>query len=449
MKYRVALVLIALALSGCGKEEPKKDVKQKSSESEQAENKPKRDNRVPVEVAVIERGVIEAHIDSATNLETESSVKVLSRTTNLVSELKVEEGDKVKKGDVLALLENENQRIALDKARSTYKKNTDEYERQKHLIERKLVSDKGFADTTYQYKQSKLDLDNAQLNYDYTIIKAPIDGTITQRMINLGDQVNNNKHLFDIVDFDTMVARVYVPEEHLPDLKVRQRANVYSQSLPGRSFSGEVVRISPIVDAKSGTVKVTVAVDSEGFLRPGMYVDVSLVTERKEDALLVPKKALAYDDEQTFVYRVANGRAERLAIEPEIIDIEYFKPAGGLLEGDQVVVAGLNGLKDRARVRVINEDAFELEDDPFDLGDDSDDTAMADASKTSEVSKEVVSKAAGTEQEGPNLKEMTREERRAYMQERMKNMTEEERKAFIEERKKRRAAAEQGDDDAA
>ena len=68
------------------------------------------------------------------------------------------------------------------------------------------------------------------MNYNYTKIKAPISGTITSRLVNLGDQITNNQQMFDIVDFDSMVARVYLPEKHLPMLKVGQKANIQSQA---------------------------------------------------------------------------------------------------------------------------------------------------------------------------------------------------------------------------
>lgn len=453
---RVVAVSIALVfvscIAGCGKDRTQQNTAQqnaaqqdapaaekgdKPSEASQKDgqkDKPKRDTRVPVEAALVTRGDIEAYISASANLETESSVRVLSRKTNLVTELMVEEGDRVSKGQVLARLENEDQRIALEKAKSTYERNKAEYERQKHLIERKLVSDKGFADTTYQFHQSKLDRDNAQLNYDFTIIKAPIDGTLTQRLINLGDQVTNNKHLFDIVDFDTMVARVFLPEEHLPSLSVGQQARVYSQSYPEQSFSGEVLRVSPVVDARSGTVKVTVAVGAKKYLRPGMYVDVHVITETRSDTVLVPKKALVYDDEQTYVYRIVEGVVERVAVRQDIVDVEYFKPVkADITAGDVVVVAGVNGLKNKAQVRVVNDEEL---------------------TKAKQSQESLLAEERGSEGQKPRLAEeentsdLSREKRRARMEERMKNMTEEERKAFIEKRNKRRAERE-GEKDAA
>jgi membrane fusion protein (multidrug efflux system) len=87
-----------------------------------------------------------------------------------------------------------------------------------------------------------------------------------------------------------------------------------------------------------------------------MFVDVELVTQVRDDALLVPKRAVLYDDELTFVYRVnEDRRAQRVRIRPALSDPEHVVPAEGLEEGDRVVVAGQAGLKDRALVELAGE----------------------------------------------------------------------------------------------
>ncbi len=498
-KWLFIVLAAVLALQACnlniGKSKTKGDKPAEAAQRAAADNpaagekekRAPRDNRVPVEVAIVGRGPIEAHIDASANLDTESFVKVVSRTTNLVAELHVEEGDRVNKGDVLARLENESQRIELEKAAEKYKRDSAEYERQKHLVARKLVSDKQFADTTYTYQQSKLDRDNAKLNYDYTIIRAPIAGTVTQRLINLGDQVTNNKHLFDIVDFDTMVARIYLPEEHLKHLRVGQVANIRSQSFEARIFRGEVLRISPIVDAKTGTVKVTVKVRSQDMLRPGMYVDVSLVTDKKDNAILLPKKALVYDEEQTYYYRVNQSVVEKIFVEADIVDIDYIRPISGVFEGDTVVIAGHSGLKDQARVRFVNDPKSQppslalakpfAEDSSVDPNTNMQPAKAAGGKQGGKGAKggkqarggaagkggasgkagpqsqannnqqdnnaqdDTAGKRRGGRQGGGPLMEglegLSREERRKAIQERLANMTEEEREKFIEMRRNR------------
>jgi len=130
-----------------------------------------------------------------------------------------------------------------------------------------------------------------------------------------------------------------------------------SPALGQQAFRGRVDRISPIVDPKSGTIKVTVALPDSGALRPGMYVDVQLVTAVHPQALLLPKRALVYDNDQIFVFRLHHDgeteTAERVLVEPVLEDETHIEVASGLAEGDQVVTAGQAGLKDGAVVRRI------------------------------------------------------------------------------------------------
>ena len=312
---------------------------------------------VPVEVEPLARGPIEAVLRFTTNLEAEEQVAVFSQAARQVRGLHVEEGDRVRKGQTLVRLEDAEQRTRLAKVKSQLDRARKEYDRQQRLFANELISEQAFNDATYELSQLELELEDAQRELSYTNVVAPISGTITRRLVNLGDQVTVNQHLFDLVDFDSIVARVYVPERQLGRLAVGQPARVTAPALGGRSWQGLVDRLSPVVDPRSGTVKVTVAIPRQEELRPGMYVDVALVTDVHEDALLVPKRALVYDGEQTFVYRMEDGTAERVYIAPLLEDERHVEPVGDLLSaGDRVVVAGQAGLKQGAKIRLAGEE---------------------------------------------------------------------------------------------
>lgn len=341
---------------------------------------------VPVEVTSLGRGEIESVLRSTTNLEAESSVKVYSQAARLVQELLVEEGDHVEKDQVLLRLLDDEQRSALAKIKSQHEKESREYERQKRLFMKELISEELFNNATYEMDQLAISMEDAERELSYAEVRAPFSGTITGRLVNLGDQVTVGQHLFDLVDFDSIVARIYVPEKDLPRLKVGQTAWVTTQS-GEQATRGRVQRISPIVDPQTGTVKVTIAFSGRGDVRPGMYVDVNLITEIHHDALLVPKRALVYDQDQIFVYRLGEERrVERLLIESILEDRENVEPTGGLEEGDEIVIAGQAGLKDNALVRLPGDPDpdDENEDDDEDQSENDEDADTVVASKESE-----------------------------------------------------------------
>jgi len=370
----IAVLLIGVAGWGCsggdgavasvGEEETDAKGLAGDHEDEEADEGP---DAVPVEVAALERGEIESVLQFSTNLEAESQVKVFSQAKRLVRDLLVEEGDQVSKGQLLLRLEDEEQLSAVAKVRSQFEKAEREFERRKRLHEEDLISREEFADSIYELEQIRISVNDAERDLSYTEVTAPIAGTITERLVNLGDQVQIGQHLFDIIDFGSIVARIFVPEKHLSELRTGLRARVATAAVGGRVFAGNVNRISPVVDPQSGTVKVTVAIERHGQLRPGLYVDVDLVLATHADAILVPKRAIVYDSDQMFIYRLTDERrVERIYIEPLLGDKNNVEPREGVEAGDQVVIAGQAGLKDEALVRLPGDE--DLAQDEIDGG---------------------------------------------------------------------------------
>jgi len=370
------LVIAALTFPGCGAADGAETTTADGAETTEGEQTATRDEdeddekeeAVPVEVAALDEGPIEAVLSFSSSLEVESSVKVHSQARRRVRELLVEEGDTVKREQLLLRLQDEEQRSAVAKVETELTKSRKEYDRNKQLHEQKLISDQAFADANFEFERLQITLEDMRRELSYTEVRAPISGTITQRLVNLGDHVQIEQELFEIMDFDTMVARVFVSEKNLDELRRGQEARIStSVAGGGRNFVGRVERIAPIVDSKTGTVKVTVAVDREAGLRPGLYVDVDLVTATHTEALLVPKRAVVYDNDQMFVYRLGDERrVERIYIDSALADRDWIEPVGGLDLGDRVVVAGQAGLKNGALVELPGDRELEEAEDTVD-----------------------------------------------------------------------------------
>jgi membrane fusion protein (multidrug efflux system) len=318
-----------------------------------AKDEKRKEEAVPVEVAALGHGEIEAVLRLSSNLEAEGEVQVFAEAPRRVTELLVEEGTPVAKGRILIQLQDEEQKSAVAKAEIELKESERDFERAKELYEQKLVTEETYTEAGYKVERNRLALADARRELGYTQVRAPIAGIVTERLVNLGDQVTVNQPLFRIVDFDSIVARIYVPEKDMARLAVGQPARLKADALGGKVFTGSIDRISPIVDPATGTVKVTVATPRQEGLRPGMYVEVELVTAVHDAALLVPKRALVYDNDQIFVFRLKEERrVERLRVAPLLENTDFIEPAGGLETGDQLVVAGQSGLKDNGLVRL-------------------------------------------------------------------------------------------------
>jgi membrane fusion protein (multidrug efflux system) len=361
------LLAVCLAAAGCSGDDAQAreagavaDQADKDKKEGDEDGEKKAPEAVPVELVTLSRGAIEAVLRYTTHLEAEEEVAVLAQAARQVRQLLVEEGQRVGKGQVLLRLQDEEQRTALAKVEGQLAKARREHERQKKLFANQLIAEQAFNESTYELEQLELAHDEAQRALSYTQVRAPIAGTVTRRLVGVGDHISVNQHLFDIVDFESIVARIHVPEKELGRLAVGQAVRIVAPALgPAEPFAGRVERLSPVVDPQTGTIKVTVEVPQQEGLRPGMYVDVALVTAVHSDALLVPKKALVYDADQVFVFRLKpDGKhVQRLRLVPRLEDRANVEPAGGLAPGDRVVVAGQAGLKDGALVRLAGKKA--------------------------------------------------------------------------------------------
>ena len=354
----LALLLTgALVLAGCSAEYNGKEGKAGADKKSESARKEK---AVLVKLAEVKRGMIESILERSAPLEAEAQVEVAARTSNPAIELLVEEGDTVDKDQVLLRLESDKQKNDHDQAKSQLDKEQVDFDRQESLYKDNLISEQEYRNAKFSLTQRRLAFEEARRQFEYTEVRAPIKGTITLRDVKVGDQVGSGRKIFEIIDFDSTVAIIHVPEQYLPKLRPDMEARLISNTLGDTVFGGYVKRISPIVEARAGTIKVTVGLKELGALRPGMWVDVELVLETKQDALLIPKKSIVYDNDQTFAYKLHTGtngvkRVKRRRGPPLNPDKGNIEPSEGFGPGEQVVIAGQSGLKENSRVRELGD----------------------------------------------------------------------------------------------
>jgi hypothetical protein len=144
-----------------------------------------------------------------------------------------------------------------------------------------------------------------------------------------------------------------VPEKELPRLHKGQPAYLTVEAWPDERFTASVLRLSPVVDAATGTVRVTLQVQGRDKLRPGMFASVFLETSRHDNALTIPKSALSLESLGDTVYVVNGDVAARRPVQLGYEEADIVEVASGLHEGDRVIVVGQDGLSDGTPVRVL------------------------------------------------------------------------------------------------
>ena len=256
---------------------------------------------------------------------------------------------------MLARLAYEELELAEQRARTQFERLQADFERSQKLAKENLVSEEDFSKIRFDLAQAEIDWKQKQLELARTRIASPIHGTITERLIHLGELERENEAVYRLVDFSSLTAPVYVPEKYIRNLRVGQRAFLTTPSLGKQRVVGKVRRISPVVDSQSGTVKVIIDPRSEEGLRPGMFANVQLVLDRHENVVVVPKKAIIYEDELPYVFVVEEGIAHKRRLVLGYQDELRAEVISGVDTGELVVLVGQSALEDGSAVTAEDE----------------------------------------------------------------------------------------------
>ena len=334
---------LAFTLSACDKKD-KNDTE-----------KEKEEIAIPVETALVSTDSITAFYPSTTSLESEQDASVVAKVGGIVEKYFVEEGDRVKAGQVLAQLETERLKLELSRSEANLNKLKNDLKRTASIYKKNLVSSESFEKLQFEYDSQKADYELARLELTFATVKAPIDGVISKRYVKVGNMIAVNEAVYHITDFDPLHAIIYVPEKELYKIKNNQLVLLQVDARTTNSYQGFVKRISPIVDADSGTFKVTIEIsDPNGELKPGMFGRLQIIYDTHEDAILVDKKALITEDSQSSVFIVRDGRAYKQLVKTGFINNNKVEILSGIKMDDVIVTTGQNSLKDDSLIEILN-----------------------------------------------------------------------------------------------
>lgn len=324
--------------------------------SQAKEKKEEEETKIPVETTEVIQGSIKATYSGSTTLEAEAEALVAAKVSGVVKNIFVEEGDAVANGQVLTKLDDEHYKLELDQAESILEKLTNEFERNQSLFKNKIVSQETYEKTRSEYDTQKAAYDMAKLKLNYTKIRSPIRGIVSQRLIKVGNMVKVDQSTFQITDFDPLLAVLHVPEKEMDKLQIGYPATIKADAVPEAEFRGKILRISPIVDAGTGTFKVTVeAKDKTRKLKPGMFTRVQIVYDTHKNTLLVQKNAILTEDSETWAFVINSDTVHKKEVKVGYSNSTHVEILSGLELGNQVVTTGLNSLKDGSKIKVIEQ----------------------------------------------------------------------------------------------
>lgn len=332
------------------------EVKTENKDATSEENEEKAD-LIPVETTVASTGDISSYILLSSNLETEKMTDVYSRVQGLVEKIHVEEGDYVKKGQLLMEIEPDELALEEARARVEYEQEKNLYERKQAMFEKQLLSKEEFETARFAVDARKIQWETAKLNLDHTKITSSISGVIGERLRRQGDRIQPTDKLFTVINSEEMIAVVHVPEKEVGVVQKGQKVYITSQHLgEDQQFAGWIKRVSPVVDPQSGTFKVTIGISNQdNRLRPGMFVNTHIITDTHVGTVLIPKTAIIYESENMHVYVVRDDIAHKIQLDAGYQDFEKVEALSGIGAGEKIIVVGQAGLKDGTKVNVVAE----------------------------------------------------------------------------------------------
>ncbi|MGI9249088.1 MAG: efflux RND transporter periplasmic adaptor subunit [Woeseiaceae bacterium] len=310
---------------------------------------------VPVETSLPIRGDIFAIYSGTAPIEAFAEADVIAKVDGEVREVLVEEGDIVEKGQMLARLDGDRLRLELNESQARLRKLQSDFERNQDLKQKGLISEGDFDKIQYDLEALQASYNLARLELDYTKIRAPISGVISERYIKLGNTIRVSDPIFRVTSFDPLVTYLHIPEREFRQLSAGQPVQIDIDALAGKPILASITRVSPVVDPATGTFKITIEIsDAKQRIKPGMFGRMSIVYDRHENALQIQRSAIVEEIGATSVFVVEDNVAIRKPVQTGFSEKGMIEIIDGLDDDDHVITTGQVGLKANASVTVIN-----------------------------------------------------------------------------------------------
>ncbi len=301
---------------------------------------------LPVIVAPVRQALeFSDTIEALGTTRANESVELTTNVTETVSAINFDDGQRVKKGDLLVVLEKSEEEAELIAARAVLDERRAAFERANDLEKKQAMSTAMLKEREALLKQSEGNIKAIQARIADRLIKAPFDGVLGLRNISPGTLVRPGDQITTIDDLDPIKVDFQVPSIFLQELHIDLPVKGKIQALGNRVFKGRINMISTQVDPVTRTLTVrALLANADGALRPGLLINISL-SHNLRTALLIPEEAIIQRDTRKFVMVINHSGTTSIAEERQVSsgrripgEIEITE---GLSPGDQVVVHGL------------------------------------------------------------------------------------------------------------
>ncbi|MGH7530024.1 MAG: efflux RND transporter periplasmic adaptor subunit [Gemmatimonadales bacterium] len=310
---------------------------------------------LPVAAAAAQRRDMARAVTVVGPVEPIRTIGVNSLMAGTVLALRVQEGDRVRPGQLLAELDARETRAQLERARAVLASATATFERNQQLHATRIITDAEFEQSRAAYEVAKSEAELWSTRAAFSRITAPSAGIVTAKHVEAGSAVSPNQRVFDLADVSELVVRVRLSELDVVHLRPGAAVTVTLDAYPDVRLPGVIRRVFPSADPESRLVPVEVVLGEapDGVrVRPGYLARATFALDRRAGALAVPAPAVGVAEDGAFVYVVQSDSVIRRPVAVGLSADGWVEISRGLSEGEMVVTSGHTSLRPGARVRV-------------------------------------------------------------------------------------------------
>ena len=314
-----------------------------------------------VEVAKVESMTLVDETQAVGSLRSRQGVMLRPEVAGRVKQIFFNDGQRVRKGQLMVQLEDQLQQAQVAQARAELSIAEANHKRNQELVAQNFISQRSLDESAAALEVSRAKLSLAQATLQRLQVLAPFDGITGLKQINVGDYLKDGADMVNVEDMDAVLLDFRLPERFQAKVRAGQKAQLTVDALPGRPFSAIVQAVDPLIEANGRSVGVRGCIDNrQQQLRPGMFARVNAVFGSRDNALVIPEEAIIPQGGRTFVVKVVQGDkpdvrvSERVAVKVGLRQPGKVEIVEGLAAGDTVVTAGHQRLqKDGTAVRVV------------------------------------------------------------------------------------------------
>lgn len=331
---------------------PSEELDKTPEKSEQAA--PAKPRGLPVQAVPVLVGDLVEDISAVGNVVANESVRVRTEISGRLVELNFNEGQAIKKGQLLVALDDAVHRAQVAAISAELRTEQQKYLRSKELYQQNFISKEALDLQAGTVARLVALVQEADAQLQKTVVTAPFSGVIGLRKVSLGAYLEAGDDIAKLEDVSLVKVDFRVPEVYLAKVRSGQAIEIVVDAFPDTAFKGEVYAIEAGIDGETRTALVRARVSNEmGKLHSGMFARVSLIMSKKKNALSVPEQALWPQGTENFVYRVIDGTVALTKVELGRRTPGHVEILNGLSPGDLVVTEGQQKIRDGAPVMVL------------------------------------------------------------------------------------------------